>query len=217
MDSLYRMLEQIRKYLQQENGNNSGSLNQGKQFNLLQKLVGKTVEGFDNGPPSTQPDLLHNLDKAEMDTIQNQINSQSNYDKLLSDCSTSVKLYNDELAKGRPDFDSAESLRNSMVQTCALMDASIQKFRNDVGKLENSSNDLEINRGGNSALTLEEKLMNLQDWERKLNETVGNTDTLDGEIENNSLRTDSVYIKYFAWMFASVAMTSIVVHQLLKD
>ena len=205
------------EFLRNENKNTFGnSLGQGKKFELMQNQVMKydamgCIEGFEQRP------TLDNLDKSEMNYIQNQIDDNSAYQKLLSDCSSQVKLYNDELAKGKIDFDSAESLRNSMVQTCAMLDSSIQKFRSDISNLENQSNNLETNRAGNSALTLEQKLNNLGIWENKLDNTEGKDITLDGEIENNKLKTDSVYIKYFAWMFASVAMTSIVVHQLLKD
>ena len=55
-------------------------------------------------------------------------------------------------------------------------------------------------------------MMNIQ-----LNDMQGKSASLDGEIEDNELDLNSVYIRYFTWMFASVTMTSIVVHQLLKN
>ena len=213
------MLSHLQNFLEGNNNNNSDSLDQGKQFKFMQNRVmgGIIREGNTNMGDFKQDDLLVNLDTQEMDKIQQQTNDKSNYDKLLSDCGSAVKLYNDELSKTSPNYDDAENLRNNMKQTCALMDSSIRKFRDDISILENQDNDLGINIENNSSLTLEEKLYNLKEQNKELSSKIGMDDTLTGEIENNRLLTQSVYIKYFAWMFASVTMASIVVQQLLKD
>jgi len=214
------MLSHLQNFLEGNSKKNSDSLNQGKRFKFMQNSVigGTIIEGNTNMGDFKQDDLLVNLDKQEMDKIQQQINSKSNYDKLLSDCGAAVKLYNDELSKTTfLNYDVAENLRNNMKQTCALMDSSIRKFRDDIAILENQDNDLGINIENNSSLTLEEKLYNLKEQNKELSSKIGMDDTLTGEIENNRLLTQSVYIKYFAWMFASVTMASIVVQQLLKD
>jgi len=213
------MLSHLQNFLEGNNNNNSNSLNQGKRFKFMQnRVMGGTIrEGQTNMGDFKQDDLLVNLDTQEMDKIQEQINSKSNYNKLLSDCGSAVKLYNDELSKTSPNYDDAENLRNNMKQTCALMDSSIRKFRDDVSILENQDNDLGINIENNSSLTLEEKLYNLKEQNKELSSKIGMDNTLTGSIENNRLLTQSVYIKYFAWMFASVTMASIVVQQLLKD
>jgi len=210
------MLSHLQNFLEGNNNNNSNSLDQGKQFKFMQNRImgGTIIEGNTN--MGDQPDLLVNLDTQEMDKIQQQTNDKSNYDKLLSDCGSAVKLYNDELSRANPDYDGAESLRNNMKQTCALLDSSMRKFRDDVSNLEKQDNDLGINVN-NSSLTLEEKLFNLKEQNKDLSSKIVMDNTLDGGIENNRLLTQSVYIKYFAWMFASVTMASIVVQQLLKD
>jgi hypothetical protein len=69
----------------------------------------------------------------------------------------------------------------------------------------------------NSTPVLEDKLIDIRQREAMLKKLDGQDETLDGEIEDNKLGNDSVYVRYFAWMFASVTMTSIVVHQLLKN
>ena len=209
------MLSHLQNFLEGK-CNNSNSLDQGKYFKSMQnRIMGTIIEGQTN--MEDQPDLLGDLDTQEMDKIQQQINSKSNYDKLLSDCGTSVKLYNDEIAKSGRDYKVAESLRNNMNQTCALMDSSIRKFRDDVGNLEKQNNDLGININSNSSLTLAKNLIDLKVKNKMLSSKIEINDTMDGEIENNRLLTQSVYIKYFAWMFASVTMASIVVQQLLKN
>ena len=209
------MLSHLQNFLEGKN-NNSNSLDQGKYFKSMQnRIMGTIIEGQTN--MEDQPDLLGDLDTQEMDKIQQQINSKSNYDKLLSDCGTAVKLYNDEIAKSGRDYKVAESLRNNMNQTCALMDSSIRKFRDDVGNLEKQNNDLGININSNSSLTLAKNLIDLKVKNKMLSSKIEINDTMDGEIENNRLLTQSVYIKYFAWMFASVTMASIVVQQLLKN
>jgi len=211
------MLSHLQKFLEGNNNNVSNSLDQGKQFKFMQNSImgGTIIEGNTNmGDQST---LLVNLDTQEMDKIQQQTNDKSDYNKLLSDCGTSVKLYNDELSKTQPDYDGAESLRNNMKQTCALLDSSIRKFRDDVSNLEKQKNNLGINVNNNSSPTLERNLIDLKVKNTELSSKIGMDNTLDGEIENNRLLTQSVYIKYFAWMFASVTMASIVVQQLLKD
>jgi hypothetical protein len=211
------MLSHLQNFLEGNNNNNSNSLDQGKQFKFMQNRImgGTIIEGNTN--MGDQPDLLVNLDTQEMDKIQQQTNDKSDYNKLLSDCGTSVKLYNDELSKTQPDYDGAESLRNNMKQTCALLDSSIRKFRDDVSNLEKQKNNLGINIDNNSSPTLERNLIDLKVKNSELSSKIGMDNTLDGEIENNRLLTQSVYIKYFAWMFASVTMASIVVQQLLKD
>jgi len=211
------MLSHLQKFLEGNNNNVSNSLDQGKQFKFMQNSImgGTIIEGNTNmGDQST---LLVNLDTQEMDKIQQQTNDKSDYNKLLSDCGTSVKLYNDELSKTQPDYDGAESLRNNMKQTCALLDSSIRKFRDDVSNLEKQKNNLGINVNNNSSPTLERNLIDLKVKNTELSSKIGMDNTLDGEIENNRLLTQSVYIKYFAWMFASVTMASIVVQQLLKN
>jgi len=210
------MLSHLQNFLEGKCNNNSNSLDQGKYFKSMQnRIMGTIIEGQTN--MEDQPDLLGDLDTQEMDKIQQQINSKSNYDKLLSDCGTAVKLYNDEIAKSGRDYKVAESLRNNMNQTCALMDSSIRKFRDDVGNLEKQNNDLGININSNSSLTLAKNLIDLKVKNKMLSSKIEINDTMDGEIENNRLLTQSVYIKYFAWMFASVTMASIVVQQLLKN
>ena len=211
------MLSHLQNFLEGNNNNNSNSLDQGKQFKFMQNRImgGTIIEGNTN--MGDQPDLLVNLDTQEMDKIQQQTNDKSNYDKLLSDCGSAVKLYNDELSRTKPDYDGAESLRNNMKQTCALLDSSIRKFRDDVSNLEKQKNNLGNNIDNNSSPTLERNLIDLKVKNSELSSKIGMDNTLDGEIENNRLLTQSVYIKYFAWMFASVTMASIVVQQLLKD
>jgi len=211
------MLSHLQNFLEGKNNNNSNSLDQGKYFKFMQNRVmnGTIIEGNTN--MGDQPDLLVNLDTQEMDKIQQQINAKSNYDKLLSNCASAVKIYNDELSKNSPNYDGVESLRNNMTQTCALLDSSIRKFRDDVGNLEKQNNDLGININSNSSLTLAKNLIDLKVKNKMLSSKIEINDTMDGEIENNRLLTQSVYIKYFAWMFASVTMASIVVQQLLKN
>ena len=213
------MLSHLQNFLEGNSKKNSDSLDQGKQFKFMQnRVMGGTIREGNTNMGIKQPELLVNLDTQEMDKIQQQINLKSDYDKLLSDCGTAVKLYNDELSKKTfLNYDVAENLRNNMKQTCALMDSSIRKFRDDISILENQDNDLGINIENNSSLTLEEKLYNLKEQNKELSSKIGMDNTLTGEIENNRLLTQSVYIKYFAWMFASVTMASIVVQQLLKD
>ena len=227
------MLSHLQNFLEGNNNNNSNSLDQGKYFKSMQnRIMGSNIiEGATNmdwsdsskkrdlvvNETTVQSDILDQLDTQQMDKIQQQINSKSNYDKLLSDCGSAVKLYNDEISKGGRDYKAAESLRNNMNQTCSLMDSSIRKFRDDISNLEKQDNDLGININSNSSLTLAKNLIDLKVKNKMLSSTMGINNSLDGEIENNRLLTQSVYIKYFAWMFASVTMASIVVQQLLKD
>ena len=213
------MFEHLQKYLNGSNNITGHSLNQGKQFEMMQKIISQKspiIEGMTTHH-TTQPNIANDLDGSEMKNIQNQIDNNSNYNKLLSDCALSTKLYNSELSKGNIDFETVENLRNSMVQTCALMDSTINKFRGDVGNLEKQYNDLGRNVNDNSSPVLEEKLMYIKDVQKKLNSLNSDDETLDGEIDDNELGLNSVYIRYFTWMFASITMTSIVVHQLLKN
>jgi hypothetical protein len=215
------MLKHLQNVFKDDNKNMFSSLGQGKQFKFMQNQAmnrgGNIIEGLENADETKQPGLLDTLDKEEMDKIDELTGDSSAYQKLLSDCASSVKLYNDELAKGKPDIATMEALRETMKETCAMMDSSIQQFRRDVGTLEDQKNSLDTNRSGNSALHMDKNLLNLKNWEGKLGNMTSSDDTLDGEIENNKLRTNAIYIKYFTWMFASVTMTSIVIHQLLKD
>ena len=149
-------------------------------------------------------------------TITNQIRYAPLQD-FASSHPHKVKLYNDELAKGRPDYNTALDLRNSMVETCAQNNASIQQFRDNVEKLELVNNQLSSTKMDSSSPTLEEKLMRLDQLNEQLDNIQGKSNSLDGEIEDNELGLNSIYLRYFAWMFASVTMASIVVHQLIKN
>lgn len=207
------MFEYIKNTVQ-----NVESLNQGKQFSLLQNLAMNNHKNIIEGMETRkQMEILNQVNDNEMNNIMNQIDSESNYNKVLSDCATAVKLYNDELAKGRPDYNTALDLRNSMVETCAQNNASIQQFRDNVEKLELVNNQLSSTKMDSSSPTLEEKLMRLDQLNEQLDNIQGKSNSLDGEIEDNELGLNSIYLRYFAWMFASVTMASIVVHQLIKN
>jgi len=214
------MLSHLEKFLKGGNNDNTDSLNQGKKFNLMQYTSinnsNKIIEGQTNMTDTTQPNILYNLDNEEMGAIQKQIDNKSQYNKLLSDCGNSVRLYNDELAKRKPDYNVAESLRQNMTNTCNLLDYNIRHFRNNISNLEKQNNDLGKNLNNNTTQTLQQKLIQLKGTDKMLSEKMGMNVTLNGEIENNELITNSEYIKYFAWMFASFTMASIVVQQLLK-
>ena len=211
------MFEIIKDALKND-GQYIDSLKQGKQFNYMQNFViNKDKSIFEGMETRQQNEILQELNDNEMNNITTQIDGESNYNKVLSDCAAAVKLYNEELAKGRPDYNTAEDLRNSMIQTCALNNPSIQQFRDHIANLETNNNQLDSTKMNNTSPTLEEKLMRLDMMNIQLNDMQGKSASLDGEIEDNELDLNSVYIRYFTWMFASVTMTSIVVHQLLKN
>lgn len=207
------MFEYIKNTVQ-----NVESLNQGKQFSLLQNLAMNKNKNLIEGMETRQQmEILNQVNDNEMNNIMNQIDSESNYNKVLSDCATAVKLYNDELAKGRPDYNTALDLRNSMVQTCALNNPNINQFRANVATMEARNNELSDTKMNNTSPTLEENLMRLDLLNGQLEDMKGKSDSLAGEIEDNDLGLNSIYLRYFAWMFASITMTSIVVHQLIKN
>ena len=207
------MFEYIKNTVQ-----NVESLNQGKQFSLLQNLAMNKNKNLIEGMVTRQQlEILNKVNNNEMNNIMNQIDRESNYNKILSDCATAVKLYNDELAKGRPDYNTALDLRNSMVQTCALNNPNINQFRANIATMQARNNELSDTKMNNTSPTLEENLMRLDQLNEQLEDMQGKSDSLDGEIEDNELGLNSIYLRYFAWMLASVTMTSIVVHQLIKN
>ena len=207
------MFEYIKNTVQ-----NVESLNQGKQFSLLQNLAMNKNKNLIEGMVTRQQmEILNQVNDNEMNNIMNRIDGESNYNKVLSDCASAVKLYNEELAKGRPDYNTALDLRNSMVQTCALNDPDIKQFRDNIATMEALNNELSDTKMNNTSPTLEENLMRLDQLNEQLEDMQGKSDSLDGEIEDNELGLNSIYLRYFAWMLASVTMTSIVVHQLIKN
>ena len=215
------MFQHLQKFLKGDNNQKGHSLIHGKQFALLQKMSKNPtiIEGMtmQNRHHTNQPHILKDLDSREMDNVQVLVGPNSSYQRLLSDCASSVKIYNDEIMKNNVNYETAQNLRNNMVQTCSLMDSTINNLRDNVGNLEKQYNDLGMTTEGNSTPALEDKLLDIKQQEAILKKLDGQDETLDGEIEDNKLGGDSVYLRYFAWMFASVTMTSIVVHQLLKN
>lgn len=210
------MFQHLQNFLKGDNNPKGHSLIHGRQFALLQKMSKNSIiEGMTTN--TGRANILNDLDSREMGNVQELVGKNSSYQRLLSDCASSVKIYNDEIMKNNVNYETAENLRNNMVQTCSLMDSTINNLRDNVGNLENQYNDLGMTMEGNSTPVLEDKLSAIRGEEKILKKLDEQGETLDGEIEDNKLGNDSVYIRYFAWMFASVTMTSIVVHQLLKN
>jgi hypothetical protein len=211
------MFQHLQNFLRGDTNPKGHSLIHGRQFALLQKMSKNSmiIEGMTTN--TGRANILDDLDSREMDNVEVLVGPNSSYQRLLSDCASSVKIYNDEIMKNNVNYETAENLRNNMVQTCSLMDSTINNLRDNVGNLEKQYNDLGMTMEGNSTPVLEDKLIDIRQREAMLKKLDGQDETLDGEIEDNKLGNDSVYVRYFAWMFASVTMTSIVVHQLLKN